>query len=120
MDPIRSLPFGTTRSRVTRTYALITPDTHVTSPLVGWRNASAVVHIAPEMGARFTQYTATLESGAVSASPGEGVERFVYVLDGAVRLKVEDKIAELGADQFAFLPSDMLHEITTGQSEKLP
>ena len=29
MEPIRSLPFGTTRSRVTRNYALITPDTHV-------------------------------------------------------------------------------------------
>ena len=61
MDPIRPLPFGTTRSRVTQQYALITPDTHVNSLLVGWRNASAVIHISPEMGARFTQYTATLE-----------------------------------------------------------
>ena len=95
MDPIRSLPFGTTRSRVTRNYALITPDTHVNSPLVGWRNASAVVHIAPEMGARFTQYTATLENEAASASPGNGVERFVYVLEGAVQLKVDAKSHEL-------------------------
>jgi (S)-ureidoglycine aminohydrolase len=120
MDLIRSLPFGTTRSRVTRNYALITPDTHVNSPLVGWRNASAVVHIAPEMGARFTQYTATLESDAVSASPGMGVERFVFVLEGAVHLKTGGQSQDLGAGQFAFLPSDMLHEITTSHSAKSP
>ncbi len=113
MDPIRSLPFGTTRSRVTRNYALITPDTHVNSPFVGWRNASAVVHIAPEMGARFTQYTATLESDAVSASPGLGVERFVFVLDGAVHLKVGGQSEDLGVGQFAFIPPDTLHEFTT-------
>jgi (S)-ureidoglycine aminohydrolase len=120
MDPIRSLPFGTTRSRVTRNFALITPDTHVMSPLVGWRNASAVVHIAPEMGARFTQYTATLESDAVSASPGMGVERFVYVLDGAVHLKVGGQSEDLGAGQFAFIPPDTLHEFTTGRGAKSP
>jgi (S)-ureidoglycine aminohydrolase len=120
MDPIRSLLFGTTRSRVTRNYALITPDTHVTSPLVGWRNASAVVHISPEMGARFTQYTATLESDAVSASPGTGVERFVYVLDGAVHLNVGGQSTDLGAGQFAFIPPDTLHEFTTGRGAKSP
>ena len=48
--------FGQTRSRLANDYALITPDTHVNSPLVGWENSSAVVHISPEMGSRFTQY----------------------------------------------------------------
>src|SRR5690349_2515397 len=105
MEPIRSLPYGTTRSRVTSRYALITADTHVNSPLVGWRNASAVIHIAPEMGARFTQYTANLFANAASASPGDGVERFIYVLAGTVSLAVEGKTTELGTGQFAFLPA---------------
>ena len=65
MDITSLVPFGSTRSRVAQNYALITPDTHVRSPLVGWRNASAVVHISPQLGARFLQYTATLEAVAV-------------------------------------------------------
>ncbi len=113
MEPLRVQPFGTTRSRVTRNYALITPDTHVSSPLVGWTNASAVVHIAPEMGAQFTQYTATLESGAKSAPPGVGAERFIFVLDGAVQIDATAKKHEITTGQFAFIPPNTLHEITT-------
>lgn len=96
---------GATRSRVTHSYALITPDTHVNSPLTGWENASAVVHISPAMGARFSQYTATLEAGAVSASPGAGVSRFVFVLDGSVRIDGSLK-GKLSSGQFAYLAPD--------------
>ena len=75
---------GFTRSRVTAQYALITPDTHVASPLVGWSGASAIYHITPEMGARFSQYTAVLEPDGASASPGDGISRFAYVLEGEI------------------------------------
>ncbi len=71
-EPIRSLPFGTTRGRVTPLYALITPDTHVPAPLVGWRGAIAVTHISPEMGARFAQYSVEMGPGAASAAAGRG------------------------------------------------
>jgi (S)-ureidoglycine aminohydrolase len=118
MEPIRSLPYGTTRSRVTSRYALITADTHVNSPLVGWRNASAVVHIAPEMGARFTQYTANLLAGAASAPPGDGVERFIYVLDGTVSLSADEKSTELRNGQFAFLPAGVEHQISTADKSE--
>ncbi|HEX4146088.1 MAG TPA: (S)-ureidoglycine aminohydrolase [Pirellulales bacterium] len=115
-EPTRNLPYGTTRSRVTRQYALITPDTHVAAPLVGWRNGSAVMHMSPEMGARFAQYTAVLGPGAVSATSGEGIERFVFVLAGAIRLKAEGKLHELAEGQFVFLPAGTLHEISTADS----
>jgi (S)-ureidoglycine aminohydrolase len=120
MEPIRSLPFGTTRSRVTKQYALITPDTHVSSSLVGWKNASAVIHIAPEMGARFTQYTATLEGGAQSAPPGDGVERFVFVWEGTIAVQVAGRKEDLGAGQFAFIPAGTAHQITTAAGGKSP
>jgi (S)-ureidoglycine aminohydrolase len=120
IEPNPNLPFGATRSRVTRQYALITPDVHVPSPRVGWRNASAVVHISPEMGARFAQYTMVLGSGAVSAPPGQGIERFVFVIEGGVRLAVEGKRHELGEGHFAFLPAGTLYEITTPESAKPP
>ncbi|REK10949.1 MAG: (S)-ureidoglycine aminohydrolase [Planctomycetota bacterium] len=114
-DPIRNLPFGSTRSRITRQYALITPDTHVATPRVHWKNASAVVHISPQMGARFTQYTAELGPAAASGPPPPGVERFVFVLSGSVQLAVEGKSRTLGPGHFAFLPADMPHEMTTGE-----
>ncbi len=117
MEPIRVQPFGTTRSRVTRNYALIAPDTHVSAPLVGWQNASAVVHITPELGARFTQYTATLDRNAKSTPPGGGTERFVYVLDGEIGLAVQNKQHVLKVGQFAFFPADIAHEISTSASQ---
>lgn len=118
MKTVRVEPFGTTRSRVARNYALITPDTHVVSPLVGWQNASAVMHITPEIGARFFQYTAYLEANAKSGPPGDGVERFVYVLDGAIALKADGKEHKLGVGNFAFIPADLQHEITTAAGAK--
>ena len=111
-------PMGQTRSRVTDQYALLTPDTFVTAPLVGWQHASAAVHIAPEMGARFTQYTATLEAEACSALPGGGVSRFFYVLEGSVTLQgmASDAACDLTAGQYAYLPPDAPHEIITGSA----
>jgi (S)-ureidoglycine aminohydrolase len=120
MEPIRSLPFGTTRSRVTSQYALITRDTHVASMPVGWRNSSAVIHISPEMGARFTQYTAVLEPGAASAPPGNGIERFVFVLGGAIRLSIDGTEHDLAAGQFAFISAGTLHEISTAERAPSP
>jgi (S)-ureidoglycine aminohydrolase len=119
MDPIRSLPFGTTRSRVASNFALITPDTHVISPLVGWKNASAVIHIAPEIGARFTQYTAILDAGAVSAPPGEGIERFVFVLEGSITLDAAAKSHRLGIGEFAFIPCNTQHQMSTESAARL-
>ena len=81
--------FGATRSSVQSDHALITPDSHVSAPLPGWENATGVEHISPTLGARFTQYTAQLESGALSGPPRNGVERFLFVSDGAVEVTIE-------------------------------
>lgn len=104
--------FGFTRSKLASDYALITADTHVNSPLVGWEKATAVIHISPEMGARFTQYTATIEAGGKSGSPGVGIERFIYVSSGKCSLVinlVESRSLEAG--DYAFIPADTQHTI---------
>jgi len=97
--------FGQTRSRFKRDHALITPDTHVASPLIKWTGASAFIHISPEMGSRFLQYTAHLEKGGCSAAAGEGVQRFVYVESGEVGLTLDRPIT-LGDGGYAYLPPD--------------
>lgn len=119
MPAPNEMPFGSTRSRVTSHYALITPDTHVVSPLVGWKNASAVIHISPEMGARFTQYTAFLTAGAESSTPGPGVERFIYVLEGEVKVESSAGDYVLSKGGYALLPSDEKDTITSQGDAKL-
>ena len=110
--------FGHTRSKLCRDYALITPDTHVVSPLLGWEKATAVVHISPEMGARFLQYTATVEPGGKSHLPGDGIERFLYVQSGSGSLEFEST-HELRPGSFAFLPADTHHQFVCNEEATL-
>lgn len=103
---------GFTRSRVTRSHALITPDAHVRAPLPGWEATSGAVLISLAMGAGFTQYLAELSPGGRAGMPGEGVQRFAYVLDGEVEVQLGDEApAVLGAGGFAYFPPAFPHEL---------
>src|SRR5437879_5866648 len=73
---------GLTRSAHCADHLLQTPDTFVRAPLPGMRNATAIVHVAPAGGARFTQYTAEFE--AAGFLPPSESQRFAYVLEGEV------------------------------------
>jgi (S)-ureidoglycine aminohydrolase len=75
---------GHTRSAHRADHLLQTPDTFVRAPLPGMHKATAIVHAAPAIGARFTQYTAEFEAGG-SLGPA-ATQRFVYVLDGEVEI----------------------------------
>ncbi len=98
-------PLGTTRSRRGPGHALITPDSHVWAALPGWRGATAAIHISPLMGARFTQTTVVLEAEGTSGPPTQDVERFVFPLEGRLRLTIADAsplVLEPG--DFPYLP----------------
>jgi (S)-ureidoglycine aminohydrolase len=91
---------GRTRSSYQRDHLLQTPDTFVRAPLPGMRNAIAIVHAGPAMGAGFTQYTVELEcEGGFQLGQAQS---FVYVLEGMVSC-AENR---LSAGQFAWLPPD--------------
>jgi (S)-ureidoglycine aminohydrolase len=75
---------GFTRSARRPDHLLITADTFVRAPRTGMRKATAIVHVSPAAGARFTQYTAELEPGGqLGAAEGQ---RFVYVMEGELRI----------------------------------
>src|SRR5262249_20886830 len=98
--------FGSTRSRVARDHALICPDSFVPSGLPGWDKTRGVVLIAPAWGARFTQYLALMEPGGTAAPAAPGVERVVYVLDGAVTARLPGLPPQtLTAGGYAFVPA---------------
>ena len=98
-------PLGHSRTTLRRTHALIAPDSHVVAPLPGWENTRGVVHISPAMGAGFTQYTALLDRGAAAGSPDDGIERFIYMLDGMAALETGDGDVDMREGSFAFLPA---------------
>src|SRR5258708_21699630 len=89
---------GMTRSAHRADPILHTTDTFVRAPAPGMQRATAIVHVAPAAGARFTQYTAEFEAGG-SLGPAE-MQRFVYVVEG--ELKAEGTV--LAAGDYAYFP----------------
>jgi (S)-ureidoglycine aminohydrolase len=113
-------PLGTTRSRVHRDHALITPESFVRSPLPGWNRSEGIILIAPAMGARFTQYLALMEPEGTAGAALPGVERVVYLLDGQVVLQTDGgRERILTAGGYAYLPPDADHRLRAASASRL-
>jgi len=91
---------GLTRSARERDHMLQTPDSFVRAPLPGMRSATAVIHAAPAIGAKFVQYTAEFEAGGTLGS--SSAQRFLYVLEGEIRC---EGLPTLGAGAYAYFPA---------------
>jgi (S)-ureidoglycine aminohydrolase len=108
---------GQTRSSHERNHLLLTPDTFVRTALPGMKNAAAIVHVGPALGAAFTEYTAEFEPqgelGHTSA------QRFLYVMDGAVTLEAEGRRHELGARGYAYLPESIPHRVVAKEKSRV-
>jgi len=101
---------GQTRSSQQSNHLLLTADTFVRTPLPGMKACSAIVHAGPAMGARFTQYTAEFEAGGeLGCAPAQ---RFIFVMEGGVKLEAEGKQSQLDARGYAYLPEGLPHRIS--------
>ena len=108
---------GHTRSSHQRNHVLQTPDTFVRTTLPGMKNASAIVHIGPALGAAFTEYTAEFElKGELGDTPAQ---RFVYVMDGAVTVEIKGKRRELGGRGYAYLPEGFSHRLVAKEKSRV-
>ena len=103
---------GHTRSVYRRDHLLLSPDTFVRAPLPGMNRATAIIHVAPTTGAKFTQYTAEFEPGGTLGSAGG--QRFVYVLEGAVII-AETTLKPGG---YAYLPAGDTPTVTAIQPSR--
>ncbi len=99
-----------TRSILTPTHLLHTPESFVRTPLPGLTGGLAIVHACPALGARFLMYTAELEPSATLAPCPN--QRFLYVLSGTAQLTLEDEnyadreppTHQLRPGSYAYLP----------------
>ena len=114
-NPLHHL--GQTRSSHQRNHLLLTRDTFVRTVLPGMVKAAAIVHISPALGAAFTQYTAEFESGGELASAA--TQRFLYVLEGSLRLEVSGKEHTLAPRGFAYIPEKQAHKVTATAASRL-
>lgn len=107
---------GQTRSAWRSSYLLQSHDTFVRTQIPGSTGTSVIVHVSPAMGAAFTQYTAEFEAGGAL---GEAIgERFVYVLDGELKLEAEVERHTLGKDGYAFIPHGMQHRLAATRASR--
>lgn len=106
--------FGFTRTVLKPRYALLTPDGFVPSNLPGWKNAVAIVNISPAMGARFTQLLVTLDKDGLGEGNTGANQFFIYVLEGAGGITLENKRHRLEAGSYAYLPAGTDIQIKSG------
>jgi (S)-ureidoglycine aminohydrolase len=108
---------GQTRSSQKQNHLLLTPDTFVRTLLPGMKACTAIVHVGPASGARFTQYTAECEAGGelgpVSA------QRFVFVLEGELEIEAAGKASALTAGGYAYLPETSAHRIVAKKASRV-
>src|ERR1700681_601784 len=98
---------GQTRSSQQANHLLLTPDTFVRTVLPGMSACSAIVHVGPALGAQFTQYTAEFEAGGALGSTA--AQRFIFVIEGTLKLEADGKSNELSARGYASLPQGLDH-----------
>ena len=107
---------GGTRSSQQPNHLLLTADTFVRTTLPGMKACAAIVHAGPAIGANFAQYTAEFEAGGeLGVSPAQ---RFVYVLDGQLKVETEGRHTELGARGYAYLPEGATHKVTATKASR--
>lgn len=108
---LEDLP-GFTRSVYKKDHALITPESHVLSPLPEWKNTLGAYLITPAMGSHFVMYIAKMQDNSRSAPPSGDVERFIFVVNGAVTLtNGSDNSHRLMVDSYAYVPPNFQHSI---------
>jgi (S)-ureidoglycine aminohydrolase len=107
---------GQTRSSQQSNHLLLTADTFVRTALPGMKKCAAVVHAGPALGARFTQYTAEFESGGELGETS--AQRFLFVLEGQLKLDMEGRQSELGIRGYAYVPEGLPHRVVATKTSR--
>ena len=101
---------GSTRSSLKPDHLLQTPDTFVRTPLPGANGVEFVVHVGPQLGAGFAQFTAEFApSGVLGPTPAQ---RFLFVLEGELVVECEGeshrRLKRLSISATSLLPSPLV------------
>ncbi|XP_052209511.1 (S)-ureidoglycine aminohydrolase [Diospyros lotus] len=116
---LQDLP-GFTRSVYRSDHALVTPESHVFSPLPDWTNTLGAYLISPAAGAHFVMYIAKMQENSKSGPPPPDVERFLFVVEGTVTLTDISGVShKLMVDSYSYLPPNLEHSVKCQASSTL-
>jgi (S)-ureidoglycine aminohydrolase len=68
------------------------------------------------MGARFAQYTAEFESGGELGRTR--AQRFLYMLEGELKLEVDGRSSQLATHGYAYLPAGLAHRVIAAEASR--
>jgi (S)-ureidoglycine aminohydrolase len=108
---------GQTRSSHQHNHLLSTADTFVRTTLPGMTKCAGIVHVSPALDARFTEYTAEFEARGELGSAA--AQRFLFVLEGGLRLEAAGKNHNLGVRGYAYLPEGLEHRVVATEASRI-
>ena len=87
-------------------YIVLDPDGLVKNVVPGYENCDVTILGSPAMGATFADYLVHVhEGGKNTGIGGEGIESFLYVVDGELSVKNDDQSAELTKGGYIYSPA---------------
>ncbi|WP_431686791.1 (S)-ureidoglycine aminohydrolase [Hahella sp. NBU794] len=111
---------GATRSKLSRNYSLMCPDSHVPLNLPQWKNCQVIYTASPEMGAKFCQFLVNMKAGGSFCSESPSDEFLLLVLEGEIALNFSGETHRLQQDGFAHLKAGERFELVNqGDSARL-
>lgn len=103
-------------------YVILEPDGLVKNIIPGYEKCDVTILGSPEMGASFADYLITAHEGGKNEKfGGEGLESFIYVVEGEIKVKNKDKEAVLKKGEYIYSPesSPISFENTKSEDAKL-
>ncbi len=90
-------------------YAVFTPDGLVQNVVPGFEDCDVTILSSPRIGARFVDYLVTLrdQGGNTQGFGGDGIQTFLYVVFGNVKVTIDGKDYELKQGDYAYAPPEL-------------
>ena len=88
-------------------WVLLEPDGLVKNSIPGYENCDVSILASPAMGAQFADYIVTAHAGGKNGRiGGDGIESFLYVVEGSVGVRNTDQEADLTKGGYIYSPAD--------------
>ncbi|HHX04018.1 MAG TPA: cupin domain-containing protein [Tissierellia bacterium] len=98
----------TTRAKVEPgKYCIIPKGGTVVNSVPGFEETDVTILCSPRIGASFSQYVSTFHPGGRTTVPfgrEKDIETFIYVIDGQLKIQIEEKKAVLKTGGYAYAP----------------
>lgn len=87
-------------------FVILEPDGLVKNVVPGYEGCDVTILASPAMGASFADYLVTVhEGGKNTGIGGEGIESFLYVIEGELTVKNDDEEADLTEGGYIYSPA---------------